>query len=109
MPPRGSARRDERAAAQPRDPLPIAGAQESYLASLGDVSVSAVLARWFSAGLFGGEGLILQRLSGQGLAFISASGTLVQKQLAPGESVVVDAGCLVAFQPSVDFKVCAFP
>lgn len=83
---------------------PLPRPQDSYLASLGDVSVSAVLTRWLSAGVAGGEGLLLQKLSGQGLAFISASGTLVQKQLAAGESVIVDAGCLVAFQPSVDFK-----
>ena len=79
--------------------------RDAFLASLGEVTVTAALTKRVSAGLFGGEGFILQRLEGSGLAFISAAGTLVQKTLAPGESVLVDAGCLVALQPSVDYDV----
>jgi uncharacterized protein (TIGR00266 family) len=78
--------------------------RDAFLASLGAVSVSAQVTRRLSAGLLGGEGFILQKLEGSGLAFITAAGTLVQKMLAPGETVCVDAGCLVAMQPSIDFS-----
>ena len=79
--------------------------RDAFLASLGAVSISAVMTQRVTAGLFGGEGLFLQRLEGAGLAFISAAGTLVQKTLAPGESVLFEPGCLVAFQPSADYSV----
>ena len=52
-----------------------------------------------------GEGFILQRLEGDGLAFIHAGGTLVQKDLAPGETLRVDTGCLAAFSPSVEYDI----
>jgi hypothetical protein len=79
--------------------------RDAFLASLGAVSVSAELTKRVSAGLLGGEGFVLQRLEGSGLAFITAAGTLVQKVLAPGEAVLLDAGCLVALQPCVDYSV----
>ena len=79
--------------------------RDAFLASLGSVDVSAAMTKRLSAGLLGGEGMILQRLSGSGLAFITAAGTIVQKVLAPGESVLVDTGCVVALQPSVDYSV----
>ena len=79
--------------------------RDAFLASFGSVSISAVMTQRVTAGLFGGEGLFLQRLEGAGLAFISAAGTLVQKTLAPGESVLFEPGCLVAFQPSADYSV----
>ena len=71
---------------------------DSYFCSVGDVRVTSQMTRSLSAGLFGGEGLLLQRIQGTGLCWITAGGTPVQKQLAPGETVLVDAGCLVAFQ-----------
>ena len=79
--------------------------RDAFLASMGAVAVTAVLTQRVAAGLLGGEGLILQRLEGNGLAFISAAGTLVQKTLAPGESVLFEPGCLVAMQPSADYSV----
>jgi uncharacterized protein (TIGR00266 family) len=79
--------------------------RDAFLASIGAVTVSAVMTQRVAAGLLGGEGLFLQRLEGAGLAFISAAGTLVQKTLAPGESVLFEPGCLVAMQPSADYSV----
>lgn len=79
--------------------------QNSYLCSVGDVKVFASIQRRVSVGIFGGEGFVLQRLKGSGLAFISASGTIVQRQLADGEAMVVDAGCTVAIAPTVDYRV----
>jgi uncharacterized protein (AIM24 family) len=55
--------------------------------------------------LFGGEGFILQRLSGDGWAFIHAGGTVFPLQLAHGQSLRVDTGCVVALQPSVQFEI----
>ena len=59
----------------------------------------------FGAGLFGGEGFIMQRLQGDGWAFIHAGGTLEERTLAPGETLRVDTGCIVAFQPTVDYDI----
>ena len=56
------------------------------------------------AGLFGGEGFILQRLQGDGLAFVSVGGTVIERELR-NEKVLVDTGCLVAFEPSVDYSI----
>ena len=56
-------------------------------------------------GLFGGEGFILQRLTGDGIAFVHAGGTIHKKQLGAGETVRLDTGCLVALQPSVDYDI----
>jgi len=57
------------------------------------------------AGLFGGEGFIMQRLQGDGWAFVHAGGTLLQRDLSPGEMLRVDTGCIVAFQPSVNYDI----
>jgi uncharacterized protein (AIM24 family) len=57
------------------------------------------------AGLFGGEGFILQKLEGQGLAFVHAGGTIVTRELAPGEVLRLDTGCLVAFEPHVAYDI----
>ena len=57
------------------------------------------------AGFFGGEGFILQKLQGDGLAFVHAGGTIVEKNLGVGEVLRVDTGCLVAFAPTVDYDI----
>jgi uncharacterized protein (AIM24 family) len=57
------------------------------------------------AGLFGGEGFILQRLTGDGLAFVHAGGTIIEKNLAAGETLRVDTGCLVAFATTVKYDI----
>jgi hypothetical protein len=57
------------------------------------------------AGLFGGEGFIMQKLDGDGLVFVHAGGTLMKRDLQPGERLHVDTGCIVAFEPSVDFDI----
>lgn len=76
--------------------------RDAFLASLGSVSLSArpVL----RVVLFGGESVYLQRLSGTGLAFISASGALVQKRLREGEVLLLDDGVLVAVQETVSLR-----
>jgi uncharacterized protein (AIM24 family) len=56
-------------------------------------------------GLFGGDGFVMQRLDGDGWVFVQMGGTLIERELAPGEQIHVDTGCLAAFTPSVDFDV----
>jgi uncharacterized protein (AIM24 family) len=56
-------------------------------------------------GLFGGEGFIMQKLEGDGMAFVHAGGTMAKRDLRPGQTLRIDTGCIVAFQPSVDFSI----
>lgn len=79
--------------------------KDSFLCAAKGVSVGIAFQKKLGAGLFGGEGFILQRLQGDGWAFIHAGGTLYERQLAPGEVLRVDTGCVVAFQPSVHFDI----
>ncbi|HRH67538.1 MAG TPA: TIGR00266 family protein [Bacteroidia bacterium] len=79
--------------------------RDGYLCSAEGIDISIEFTRKIGAGLFGGEGFILQRLSGDGLAFVHAGGTVIQKTLKPYETLRVDTGCLVAFQPSVNYDI----
>lgn len=79
--------------------------KDSFLCAAKGVSLGIALQRRLGAGLFGGEGFIMQKLEGDGWAFVHAGGTLVEKTLAPGEVLRVDTGCVVAFQPQVDFDI----
>lgn len=79
--------------------------RDAYLCSAYGIEVSIAFTRRFGAGLFGGEGFVLQSLSGDGKAFVHAGGTLVEKNLAAGEKLLVDTGCLVAFQESVRYDI----
>lgn len=79
--------------------------KDSYLCSAQGIEVEIAFTRRLGAGLFGGEGFILQRLEGDGLAFVHAGGTIIEKDLTAGESLRVDTGCLVAFAPTVDYDI----
>src|SRR5688572_8178385 len=79
--------------------------KDSFLCAAKGVTLGIAFTKRFGAGLFGGEGFILQRLQGDGLAFVHAGGTLYERNLAPGEMLRVDTGCIVAFQPSVDYDI----
>jgi uncharacterized protein (TIGR00266 family) len=79
--------------------------KDSFLAAARGVSLGIAFQRRLGAGFFGGEGFILQRLQGDGHAFVHAGGTLYQRDLAAGELVRVDTGCVVAFQPTVSFDI----
>jgi len=82
--------------------------KDSFLCAAQGVEVDIAFNKKLGAGLFGGEGFILQRLSsptGQGQAFLHAGGTTVQRRLAPGETVRVDTGCIVGFEQSVDYSI----
>ena len=79
--------------------------KDSFLAAAKGVSIGIAFQKRIGVGLFGGEGFIMQRLQGDGWAFVHAGGTLMEKTLAPGEVLRVDTGCIVAFQPSVDYDI----
>jgi uncharacterized protein (TIGR00266 family) len=84
---------------------PMICQRDAYLCSAYGIEITVTLTRKLGAGFFGGEGFILQRLSGDGLAFIHAGGTILRRELGAGESLNVDTGCLVAFQESVAYDI----
>lgn len=79
--------------------------KDSFLCAAKGVSLGIAFTKRFGAGLFGGEGFILQRLQGDGYAFLHAGGTIMERVLGPGEYLRVDTGCIVAFQPSVAYEI----
>lgn len=79
--------------------------RDAYLCSAYGIEVSVAFTKRLGAGFFGGEGFILEKLAGQGLAFIHAGGTLIKKTLAGGEKIKIDTGCIVAFEEQVDFDI----
>ncbi|HSK79197.1 MAG TPA: TIGR00266 family protein [Thermoanaerobaculia bacterium] len=79
--------------------------KDSFLCAAKGIGVEIAFQKRLGAGLFGGEGFILQRLLGDGLAFVHAGGTVHALDLAPGEDLRVDTGCLVAFQPTVSYDI----
>jgi uncharacterized protein (TIGR00266 family) len=79
--------------------------KDSFLAAAKGVSIGIAFQRKLGVGLFGGEGFIMQRLQGDGWAFVHAGGTLHERTLAAGETVRVDTGCIVGFQPTVSYEI----
>jgi uncharacterized protein (TIGR00266 family) len=79
--------------------------KDSFLCAASDVEIELAFTKRLGAGVFGGEGFILQRLKGAGLAFVHAGGTIIERELAAGETLRVDTGCLVAFAPTVDYDI----
>lgn len=78
--------------------------KDGFLAAARGTQISLHLNQKLGAGLFGGEGFILQRLRGDGRAFVHAGGTVIEKQLH-NELLRVDTGCVVAFEPDIDFSI----
>ena len=79
--------------------------KDSFLCAARGVSVGIAFQRKIGVGLFGGEGFIMQRLTGDGLCFVHAGGTVHPVELGAGETLRVDTGCLVALQPSVSYDI----
>lgn len=79
--------------------------KDSFLCAALGIEIEIAFTKRLGAGLFGGEGFILQRLTGDGMAFAHAGGTVIEKNLKPGETLRVDTGCLVAFAPSVNYDI----
>jgi len=79
--------------------------KDAFLCAAKGVSVGMAFHKKLGAGLFGGEGFILQKLEGDGLCFVHAGGMVVERVLAPGETMRLDTGCLVAFEQTVDYDI----
>jgi uncharacterized protein (TIGR00266 family) len=79
--------------------------KDAFLCAAKGVSISIAFQKRVGTALFGGEGFIMQKLKGDGLAFVHAGGTIVERQLGPGERLRVDTGCLVALETSVDYDI----
>lgn len=77
----------------------------AFLCAQAGVELNITFTKRFSAGLFGGEGFILQELAGQGVAFLEIDGDKVERVLAPGEILKVDTGNVVAFERSVSYEI----
>lgn len=79
--------------------------KDAFLAAAKGVAVGVDYQRKLGTGFFGGEGFIMQKLEGDGMAFVHAGGTIHQKELQPGETLHVDTGCLVAMTGDVDYNI----
>ncbi|WP_198651919.1 TIGR00266 family protein [Chitinophaga deserti] len=79
--------------------------KDAFLCAAKGVNVGIEFQRRLGTGIFGGEGFIMQKLEGDGLAFVHAGGYVIEKELAPGEVLKVDTGCIVAYTQQVDFDV----
>ncbi len=79
--------------------------KDAFLCAAKGVSLGIALQRKLGAGFFGGEGFIMQKLEGDGMAFVHAGGTVVRRELQPGEVLFIDTGCVVAYTQGVDFDI----
>ena len=79
--------------------------RDAFLCAARGVSLGIAFQRKLGTGFFGGEGFIMERLDGDGMVFVHAGGTILERQLAADETLRVDTGCVVAYQPSVDFDI----
>jgi len=79
--------------------------KDAFLCAARGVSLGIYFQQKLSVGFFGGEGFIMQKLEGDGLAFVHAGGTVMRRDLQPGQTLLVDTGCLVAMTPNVNFEI----
>ena len=79
--------------------------KDAFLCAQGDIDISIAFTQRIGAGFFGGEGFILQKIEGTGKLFFHTGGTIVPMQLAQGERLRVDTGCLAAFDPTVSYDI----
>jgi uncharacterized protein (TIGR00266 family) len=79
--------------------------KDAFLCAAKGVSVGIEFSKKLGRGLFGGEGFIMQKLEGDGMAFVHAGGTMAKKELAAGETLRVDTGCIVGFDQTVDYDI----
>jgi uncharacterized protein (TIGR00266 family) len=79
--------------------------RDAFLCAAKGIAIEIAFQKKLGAGLFGGEGFIMQRLVGDGLAFLHAGGTIIKKELEAGEVLKLDTGCLVAMTADIDYDV----
>jgi len=83
----------------------ILAERNAFLCGIGNIDLSIAFTKRFGAGLFGGEGFILQKLTGHGLVFLHAGGNMLEFDLAPGEQLRVDTGCIVSMADTVSYDI----
>jgi uncharacterized protein (TIGR00266 family) len=83
----------------------IIAQKDAFLCAAKGVSVGIHFQRRLGTGIFGGEGFIMEKVEGDGMAFMHAGGYVLEKNLVPGEVLKVDTGCVVAYTPTVDFDI----
>lgn len=79
--------------------------KDAFLCAAQGIEIEVAFTKKIGAGLFGGEGFILQRLVGSGMAFVHAGGTIIKKELQANETLRIDTGCVVAFSTSVKYDI----
>lgn len=79
--------------------------KDSFLCAAKGVAIGIEFSKKLGRGLFGGEGFIMQKIEGDGMAFVHTGGTLAKKELGPGEVLKVDTGCIVGFTKDVDYDI----
>jgi uncharacterized protein (TIGR00266 family) len=79
--------------------------KDAFLCAARGVSLGIAFQKKLGTGFFGGEGFIMEKLEGDGMAFAHSGGTVIERTLAPGEVLRVDTGCVVAYTPDVDFDI----
>ncbi|MBW8829561.1 MAG: TIGR00266 family protein [Burkholderiales bacterium] len=79
--------------------------KDAFLCAARGVSLGIYFQQKMSVGFFGGEGFIMQKLEGNGLAFVHAGGTVDKRELRPGQTLLIDTGCIVAMTPNVNFEI----
>ena len=85
--------------------MPIVAQKSAFLASEMGVNMEIFFQKRLGAGFFGGEGFIMQKFSGQGTVFLELDGSIIEYQLAPGQSMLVDTGCLAAMEASCQIDI----
>jgi uncharacterized protein (TIGR00266 family) len=83
----------------------ILAERNAFLCGIGNIDLSIAFTKRFGAGLFGGEGFILQKLTGHGLVFLHAGGNILEFDLGPGEQMRVDTGCIVSMAETVSYDI----
>ena len=79
--------------------------KDAFLCAAKGVSLGIFFQQKLSVGFFGGEGFVMQKLEGDGLAFVHAGGTVLKRELQPGQTLLIDTGCIVALTPNVNFEI----
>ena len=79
--------------------------KDAFLCAARGVSLGIFFQQKLSVGFFGGEGFIMQKLEGEGLAFVHAGGTVLERELRAGQTLLIDTGCIVAMTPNVSFEI----
>lgn len=79
--------------------------KDAFLCAAKGVAIGIEFQKKLGTGFFGGEGFIMQKLEGDGMAFVHAGGTIIKRLLNPGEKLKVDTGCIVAFESSIDYDI----